>query len=311
MLDFSPEADKGWDMMRSIKGNPLTQNVPVLFYSPKDERGIFIELELITKPTNKSHLAEAVERVSKKITLGESKIKILLVDDEPLILDLHERMLMESFQECIIYKATNGRDALNIMKQYIPDVVLLDLMMPDMNGFEVLTHMREMETTRLIPVIVVSAQILDDDDFDKLQKGVASVIKKGLFSSDEIMNQVEKAIQREHLHSSDSQLIARRTLSYLHHHFSDSVCLKDISSHLSVSERHITRCFHNEMGITPLVYLKRYRIQQAKNQLEEGVTSITRIAHDVGFSDSNYFSRIFRQEVGVPPSKYLREQKEN
>ena len=83
----------------------------------------------------------------------------LVVDDDPNVLDMHVRML-ESQVNCRIIKAYNGKQALEVLQQEHTDLVLLDLMMPEMDGFEVLSTMREQDATRNMPVIVLSAQIL-------------------------------------------------------------------------------------------------------------------------------------------------------
>jgi CheY-like chemotaxis protein len=94
------------------------------------------------------------------------------------MLDMHVRML-ESQVSCRILKARNGRQALEIMQQESPSLVLLDLMMPEVDGFEVLRVMREQESTRQVPVIVLSAQILTAQDMSRLQEDVAAVLGKG------------------------------------------------------------------------------------------------------------------------------------
>jgi transcriptional regulator GlxA family with amidase domain len=73
-----------------------------------------------------------------------------------------------------------------------------------------------------------------------------------------------------------------------------------------MSERHLNRCFQQEIGVSPIVYLNRYRIKQAKNLLETSNKDITTIALDVGFTSSGYFTRVFREEVGVSPRNFLR-----
>jgi AraC-like DNA-binding protein len=76
---------------------------------------------------------------------------------------------------------------------------------------------------------------------------------------------------------------------------------------LGLSERYLTRCFHKEMGITPVEYLDRYRMKQAKKMLESG-ESVTETALNIGFSSVSYFSRLFEKEVGESPSAYRRNQ---
>lgn len=69
----------------------------------------------------------------------------------------------------------------------------------------------------------------------------------------------------------------------------------------------MTRCFHEEVGLTSITYLNRYRVKQAKALLDAGKMGITEIAVEVGFSSSSYFTRVFRDEVGVSPRDYVRD----
>jgi transcriptional regulator GlxA family with amidase domain len=75
---------------------------------------------------------------------------------------------------------------------------------------------------------------------------------------------------------------------------------------VAITERYLTHCFHQEMGITPMTYLNRYRVKRAKTLLEQGKLSITEVAMAVGFSDGSYFNRVFRQEAGLAPGAYQR-----
>jgi AraC-like DNA-binding protein len=73
-----------------------------------------------------------------------------------------------------------------------------------------------------------------------------------------------------------------------------------------MSGDYLTYCFRREVGMTPISYLNRYRVNQAKQLLGEGEKSVTEIAMSVGFSDSSYFGRVFRRQVGVSPDAYRR-----
>jgi CheY-like chemotaxis protein len=137
---------------------------------------------------------------------------ILVVDDDPNVLDMHVRML-ESRVNSRILKARNGRQALEIFAQECPDLVLLDLMMPEMDGFEVLREMRAQEGTRNISVIVLSAQILTSHDMLRLQEGVAAVLGKGLFGVDEVLAQVETALTHSKRLGSQASRIVRQAMA--------------------------------------------------------------------------------------------------
>ena len=80
---------------------------------------------------------------------------------------------------------------------------------------------------------------------------------------------------------------------------------RSVAAHIGMSERHLTRCFHHEVGLTPISYLNRFRVRQAKYLLDAGCNSITEVAMEVGFSSSGYFTRVFKEEVGIAPREYL------
>ena len=81
---------------------------------------------------------------------------------------------------------------------------------------------------------------------------------------------------------------------------------EEIAQHIGITEDHLTFCFRQELGTTPIEYLQRYRINQAKRLLKETRQTITEIALNIGFSDSGYFGRIFRRETGMTPEAFRR-----
>ena len=242
---------------------------------------------------------------------SEDEKTILIVDDEPRILDMHIRMLKSQLPACRVLKADNGQTALRVIEQTIPDLVLLDLMMPELDGFEVLKVMRDRESTRNIPVIILTAQILTREDMERLQQGVAAVLGKELFSITEIMSQVEAVLARNKQMGREAQRIVRRTMAYINEHYAESFSRSELAQYVAVSENYLTRCFSQEIGVTPTTYLNRRRIKQAKELLENGETNITEVALRCGFSDSSYFTRVFRREVGVTPSAYSNGERAN
>jgi YesN/AraC family two-component response regulator len=291
-------------LMQLMKQNPETRDVPVVFYSlsPEMSHGAMLEMDYLAKPVASTELFQALERLGLK---SENSRAILVVDDDPNVLDMHVRML-ESRVNCRILKARGGKQALEIIGQESPALVLLDLMMPEIDGFEVLRVMRAQEGTRNIPVIVLSAQILTSHDMLRLQEGVAAVLGKGLFGVEEVLAQVEAALNHSKRLGSRASRVVRQAMAYIHEHYDEPISRADLARHVAITERYLTHCFHQEMGITPMTYLNRYRVKRAKILLEQGKLSMTEVAMAVGFSDSSYFNRVFRQEVGLAPGAYQR-----
>jgi YesN/AraC family two-component response regulator len=280
----------------------------VVFYSLSEEknRGSVLELDYLTKPLKSSELLQAVERQGLSQNTGLSPKTIMIVDDDPHILNLHARVINSRLANFRVLKAHNGREALEMMQKEEPDLVLLDLMMPEIDGFEVLETMRASENLRNIPVIVLTAQILTMVDMERLQRGVTAVLSKGLFSNDEVLAQVEAALSRSKHLGSESQRVIRQAMAYIHEHYAEQVTREQLAQYVGLSERHLNRCFHEETGMPIMTYLNRYRVRQAKTLLEKGNLSISEVTLAVGFSRMNYFGRVFRQEVGISPGMYLR-----
>ena len=93
-------------------------------------------------------------------------------------------------------------------------------------------------------------------------------------------------------------------MAYIHEHYAEPISLRDVARSVGISKEYLARCFHQETGVTLVTYLNRYRIGQAKARLAAGEQNLTEIALEVGFSSGPYFSRVFRQEVGMSPSAY-------
>jgi len=310
LLDVTPASERGWEVLRVLKGNPATRDVPVLFYALAQERdsGAVLELETLTKPVGTAELALALERRGFPAAGGHKTI--LIVDDEPGILELHARLVQaQSHAHGATYrvlKARNGREALDLMRRERPDLVLLDLMMPELDGFGVLERMQAEEAIRNTPVIVLTGQVLTEEDMARLNRGVATVLSKGVFSAEETLAHVEGALARTGRLGSEAQRLVRKGMAYIHEHYAEPLTREDVARHVSMSQDYLTRCFRQELGVTPMAYLNRYRVKQARALLAAGEKSVTEVAFAVGFSDSNYFSHVFRQEVGMSPSAYRR-----
>jgi AraC-like DNA-binding protein len=168
--------------------------------------------------------------------------------------------------------------------------------------------MRKSDASRNIPVVVITAQALTKEDMARLNSGVASVLGKGMFSVDETLQHLANALEHRHKSGSESQRVALKAMAYIHAFYTEPITRSDVAAHVGLSERHLTRCFHQEVGLTPITYLNRYRVKQAKALLDIGKKGIAEVAVEVGFSNNSYFTRVFRDEVGVSPRAYVQSQ---
>ena len=304
VLDLSLASQSGWEILKAIKENPLTQEIPVLFCSLKDgdDSGSLLELDFLTKPVKSSDLVKIM--TEQGVTDDPDKI-ILIVDDDSSVRELNSRIIQTQFSNCRVIQARNGREALTLISQTHPDLVMLDLIMPEIDGFTVLERMRQDEGSQNIPVIVLTGQSLSEEDMQRLNCGVAGVLGKGMYSVEETLQHITNALTKRWKSGIESQRIVFQAMSFMHANFSEHITRNNVAEFVGLSERHLSRCFNQELGVSPMTYLNRYRVKRAKDWLKSGHKSITQIAEEVGFSSSGYFTRVFREEVGVSPRDYM------
>lgn len=301
LMEYRLAARQGWEIIGTLKRQPVTANIPVLVYTlnPEQNQGELLELDYLLKPLRIEQIATELERhgLSNQQT-------VLLVDDDRNILSVHSRIVQQAGYRAV--QAHNGHEALDAIQQGLPALILLDLIMPEMDGFELLDRLRAQENTRNIPVIVVTGQTLTDEDMERLNRGVASILNKGLFTADETLGRIEAALARQSGLSNTAQRFVRRALAFIQAHFAEPISREEIAKHVAISSNYLTDCFRQVLGITPMTYLTRYRIQQAQRLLDTTDLSITDIALETGFSEISHFTRTFKREVGVSPHAYRR-----
>ena len=229
-----------------------------------------------------------------------------MVDDDPETLELHARIAQAHSPANQVLRAHSGRAALAILARVHVDLVLLDLTMPELDGFAVLDAMRAEDAMRDIPVIVVTGKILSEAEMARLNQGVTAVMGKGLYNLDETLAHLDSALAHKRKLNSEAQRLVRKAMAYLHEHYAEPLTRQAIAEHVGLDEDYLTYCFRQELGITPITYLNRCRINRAKYLLKHTGETVTAIALQVGFSDSGYFSRVFRREVGTSPDAFRR-----
>jgi signal transduction histidine kinase/CheY-like chemotaxis protein len=294
---------EGWAIAGILKRQPATENIPVLAYALDAEQnhGELLELNYLHKPLQPGQLAKELAQILAPS--GKSQT-VLVVDDDPGILDMHSRLVEQTGRQALT--ARNGREALDILAHTHPDLILLDLMMPEMDGFAVLDALRASETNRDIPVVILTARLLSDADLERCNRGVASILGKGLFSAEETLGHIEAALARQNTLGGATRHLVRQAMACIHARYAEVLTREDIAAHVGISADYLTDCFRQELGITPITYIRRYRIRQACELLRNTDQSITQVAMSVGFSDNAHFARTFLREVQVTPKMYRR-----
>ena len=185
-----PQMD-GWSVLSELKSDPALSDIPVILITIADDQNLGFALgavEYLTKPVDWSKLGGILERYGA----GEASPSALVVDDDPIARDMHRRGLQKIGWTVI--EAENGRVALERLAERMPQLIVLDLMMPEMDGFEVATALRKNERWRLIPVLVVTAKTLTPDERTQLGNQVVRVFEKRRLDPEELRDEVRRLV---------------------------------------------------------------------------------------------------------------------
>ncbi len=170
-----PQMD-GWAVLKSLKDDPRIADIPVIMLTIVDDKNLGFSLGAagyLEKPVDQTKLIHILERYCPRGGMAH----VLVVEDE----ELTRRMMRATLENegCVVVEAENGRVALERLAADAPDLIVLDLMMPEMDGFEFLAERARNDAWRAIPVVVMTAKKLTAADRDRLDGGVAMLLEKG------------------------------------------------------------------------------------------------------------------------------------
>jgi signal transduction histidine kinase/DNA-binding response OmpR family regulator len=189
-----PEID-GWMVLSQLKEHPDLQQIPVIIISMLDEKNKGFTLgasDFMTKPVNRSKLLDMVQKFTGKKSDSISGTILLVEDNEEI------RHMMKSTLERVgwdILQAENGRIGLEVMEKQIPELILLDLMMPEVDGFTFLSELRSKDKWRDVPVIILTAKDLSLDERRQLNTSAATIFQKTAFEQDELLQQIKGLVK--------------------------------------------------------------------------------------------------------------------
>jgi signal transduction histidine kinase/DNA-binding response OmpR family regulator len=190
-LDVMMPRMDGWAVLSALKADPDMAEIPIIMLTIVDEKSIGFALgasDYMTKPIDRNRLVATL----KKYRRGSQTHPILIVEDVKETRELMRRMLEK--EGWAVIEAGNGRSALARMTDALPDLILLDLMMPEMDGFQFVAEMRQHEEWRDIPVVVVTAKNLTEEDQARLSGSVEKILQKGAYSRDELLSEVRHLV---------------------------------------------------------------------------------------------------------------------
>jgi signal transduction histidine kinase/CheY-like chemotaxis protein len=185
VLDVRLPRLDGWDVLARLKADPATASVPVVIVSMIDERGRGFALgaaEYLVKPVDRERFLSALERY---VPARSERPTIVVIDDDPMDLDLVDAVLTPAGYS--VLRAAGGEEGVALVGREQPAVVLLDLLMPGIDGFAVIDRLRADPATAEVPIVVLTAKEMTPDDRERLAGQIDYLAQKGAFGAKQLV----------------------------------------------------------------------------------------------------------------------------
>ncbi len=261
----------------------------------------------------------------------QTMYRLMIVEDEMIERMVLKKMLQKKFgEDCMIYEARNGIEAVELFRKEDIQIIILDIGMPGMNGIQAAEIMRK-EDSRCCLIFLTA---YDRFDYAKKaisirameyilkpysQKEVISVVEEALRVTDEwdghgikaiqtIQNESEeqKELMEEEpdLNSSRLSVMTSMVMEYIKSNFMNEISMSETARAIGYSEPYFCKMFKQQFGQSFTSYLAEYRVGEAKKMLEQPNVNVKEIGVRVGYADNNYFTKVFKRLEGLNPSEY-------
>jgi signal transduction histidine kinase/DNA-binding response OmpR family regulator len=259
---------------------------------------------------------EADEEINEQLI---EKTIVLIVEDNTDVREYISDALKETYH---IEEAANGEQGFRKAEKIIPDLIVSDIMMPKMDGYEMTKKIRQNEKTSHIPIILLTAKSDKDSKLEGLGLGADDYLIKP-FDSDELLARIKNLIEtrkmlqqkfgsgipvitkeeRPKISCLDEQFL-NRVLFVIDEHISEeNFSIEEFGKDVGMSRSQIHRKLKALTGKSTSLYLRTVRLSKAKQMIEAKKGNISEISYQVGFSSPAYFSRCFKEEFGYTPSE--------
>lgn len=240
--------------------------------------------------------------------------KAIIIDDIRLVRDaIHMLAQWDVFGIDQIFEADNAQAGLDIICREHPDIIITDMKMPIMDGSQLLEKLNELSIDS--KVIVISG--FSDYKYTRLaiKSGVIDYILKPIDPQD-LNNALAAAVaqlEQEKKESATPDPVLQNTVSnkvifeviaYIDQHYLSNISLSDLAEHFYLSKEHLSRLFKKETGQNLFSYIMDLKLTEAKRLLKTTDMTLDDIAYQLGFSNGNYFSKVFKKNCQLSPSEY-------
>ena len=277
--------------------------------------------ELNFIPENKISETEEEEEAEKTTS---KKYTILVVEDNTELRNYLKTELSKTYKVLV---ANNGLEGLKIAEVSFPDVILTDVIMPEMDGFEFCRRIKTDIKTSHIPLLMLTAKARIDDRIEGIEQGsdaymtkpfdmrlltlrLSQLITSRKLIFDKYFSEVSGAKENTNATSIDKEFI-NRVLAYIGENISNSsLSVEELANELNLSKSQSYRKIKSLTGQTPNELLRRIRLERAYQILETGSAFVSEVGFKVGFSSASYFTKCFKAHFGKLPTEVVIKEKE-
>ncbi|WP_141402467.1 hybrid sensor histidine kinase/response regulator transcription factor [Sediminicola luteus] len=240
-----------------------------------------------------------------------------------LIVEDHEDVA-HYLQSCLFTKyqclyAPDGEQGIEMAQEYVPDVVISDVMMPKRDGYELCATLKQDPRTDHIPVILLTAKATHQDRLVGLEQGADAYLTKP-FSKEELFTRLEQlilvrdklrekydtmgyaSIPRGKITDPKTQFLAKMVEEIQAHIDQSAFGSRQLARAMGLSESQLYRKIKAISGKSTAIFIRSIRLKHAKTILQQGHKNVSEVAYDCGFNDPSWFSKAFKEEFGMPPS---------
>ena len=254
---------------------------------------------------------------------SKSSLRVLLVDDDEAMLDYLSDSLKHNYKTIT---ARNGKEGLKIAVSQLPDLIITDVVMPEMDGIQLVKALKGNSLVSHIPVIMLSGKNKLQDRMLGLDTGADSYLPKPFYMSElkslmanlinnrlivkgKYSGQQEQAQQVKQVHfESSDELFMKRVMEIVNANISNSEFnITQMVDEVGMSRTQLHRKLKELTGFSAARFMQNIRMQQAMKLLKEKRVNVSQIAYSVGFSSQTHFSTTFKQYYGVSPTEYIRQ----
>ncbi|MDE5731563.1 MAG: response regulator, partial [Bacteroidales bacterium] len=266
----------------------------------------------------------------------DGALKVLVVEDNAEMKVYIWNSLVSRYE---VRDASNGKEALQVISEgWIPDVIVTDLMMPQMNGIELINHVRADFATSHIPIVMITAKHEDDTHLKAMKYGADGYIAKP-FAMELLIARIDNLLERRRTlvsmlseqHSGrpsgkrggkieiapeeivitdrDGELI-KKVMRWLEDNVADAdVTVDQLAMYVGMGRTSMYNKIKGLTGKSPVELIQEFRMEKATYYLKCGQYSVSETSYKVGFSDPGYFSRSFKKHYGISPADYIKQNK--